>query len=40
MFSCHGGASEAVNARIDSARKSFRELSHLLDGKQGLSLKQ
>ena len=40
MFSCHGGASEAVNARIDSARKSFRELSHLLEGKQGLSLKQ
>ena len=40
MFSCHGGASEAVNARIDSARKSFWELSHLLEGKQGLSLKQ
>ena len=38
MISCFGGASEAVNARIGSAWKKFRELSGVLLGKQGLSL--
>ena len=40
MISCYGGASEAVSARIGSAWKTFRELSGVLVGKQGLSLKQ
>ena len=40
MTSCYGGASEAVSARIGSAWKKFRELSGVLVGKQGLSLKQ
>ena len=40
MICCYGGASEAVSARIGSAWKKFRELSSLLAGKQGLSLKQ
>ena len=40
MISCYGGASEAVSARIGSAWKMFRELSGVLVGKQGLSLKQ
>ena len=39
MISCYGGASEAVSARIGSARKKFRELSGVLVGKQVLSLK-
>ena len=39
MISCYGGASEAVSARIGSARKKFSELSGVLVGKQGLSLK-
>ena len=39
MISCYGGASEAVSARIGSARKKFRESSGVLVGKQGLSLK-
>ena len=39
MISCYGGASETVNARIDSAWKKFRELSGVLVGKEGLSLK-
>ena len=36
----HNLASEAVSARIVSAWKRFRELSVVLVGKQGLSLKQ
>ena len=40
MISCYGGAFEAVSARIGSAWKKFRELSGVLVGKQGLSLKQ
>ena len=40
MICCYAGASEAVSARIGSAWKKFRELSGLLAGKQGLSLKQ
>ena len=40
MISCYGGASEAVSAKIGSAWKKFRELSSMLVGKQGLSLKQ
>ena len=40
MISCYGGASEAVNARIGSAWKKFRELSGVLVRKQGLYLKQ
>ena len=40
MISCYGGVSEAVSARMDSAWKNFRELSVVLVGKQGLSLKQ
>ena len=40
MISCYGGASEAVSARIGSAWKKFKELSGVLVGKQGLSLKQ
>ena len=40
MISCYGGASEAVSARIGSARKKFRESSGVLVGKQSLSLKQ
>ena len=40
LISCFGGESEAVSARIGSAWKKFRELSGVLVGKQGLSLKQ
>ena len=40
MISCYGEASEPVNAKIGSAWKKFRELSGVLVGKQGLSLKQ
>ena len=40
MIKCYGGASEAVGARISKAWKNFRELSGVLVGKQGLSLKQ
>ena len=40
MVSCYGGASETVSARIGGAWKKFRELSGVLVGKQGLSLKQ
>ena len=35
----YGGASEAVSARIGSAWDKFSELSGVLVGKQGLSLK-
>ena len=40
MISFYGGASEVVTVRIGSAWKKFRELSGVLVGKQGLSLKQ
>ena len=40
MIICYGEASETVSARIDSAWKKFMELSGVLVGKQGLSLKQ
>ena len=40
MISCYGGAYEAVHARIGSVWKKFRELSGVLVGKQGFSLKQ
>ena len=40
MISCYGGTSEAVNGRIGSAWKKFRELSGVVVGKQGLCLKQ
>ena len=40
MISYYCGASEAVSARIGSAWKNFMELSGMLVGKQGLSLKQ
>ena len=40
MISYFGGASEAVNARIGSAWKKFRELRGVLVEKQGLSLMQ
>ena len=40
MIRCCGGACQTVNARIDSAQKKFRELSGVLIGKQGLSVKQ
>ena len=40
MISCYGGASQAVSARIGSAWKMFKELSGVLVGKHGLSLKQ
>ena len=40
MFSCCGGASEALSARMGNAWKKFRELSNVLVGKKGLSLKQ
>ena len=40
LVSCFGGELEAVSARIGSAWKKFRELSGVLVGKQGLSLKQ
>ena len=40
MISYYGGASDAVSARIGSAWWKFRELSGVLVGKQGLSLKQ
>ena len=40
MISCYVGASEVVSAIIGSAWKKFRELSGVLVGKQGLSLKQ
>ena len=39
MISCYGGASEAMSGRIVSTWKKFRELSDVLVGKQGLSLK-
>ena len=39
-ISCNGGASEVVSVRISSAWEKFRELSGVLVGKQGLSLKQ
>ena len=40
MIICYGGRSGAVSARIDNEWKKFRELSGVLVGKQGLSLKQ
>ena len=40
MISCYSGRPEAVSARIDSVWKKFKELSGVLVGKQGLSLKQ
>ena len=40
MISCYSEASEAMNARIVSAWKKFRELSVVLIGKQVLFLKQ
>ena len=40
MISCYGGASEAVSTRIGIVWKKFMELSGVLVGKQGLSLKQ
>ena len=40
MISCYGGVSEAMSTRIGSACKKFRELSGVLVGKQGISLKQ
>ena len=40
MIGCHDGASEVVSARIGNAWKKFRELSSVLVGNQGLSLKQ
>ena len=40
MIRCYGGASEAVSARIGSVWKKVREVSGVLGGKQGLSLKQ
>ena len=40
MISCYGGASDTVSARTDSAWNKIRELSSVLVGKQGLSLKQ
>ena len=40
MITCYNGVSEAVGARVGSAWKKLRELSGVLVGKQGLSLKQ
>ena len=40
VINCYGGAYEAVNARSGSLWKKIRELSCVLVGKQGLSLKQ
>ena len=40
LISRYGGASEVVTARIGITWKKFRELSGVLVGKQGLSLKQ
>ena len=40
MISCYGGTSEAVSARIGSARKKFKGFSGVLVEKQGLSLQQ
>ena len=40
MIGCYGGTSEAVSATIGGTWKKFRELSVMLVGKQGLSLKQ
>ena len=40
MITCYGGESEGVSARIGIAWKKFRELSGVLVGNQGLSLKQ
>ena len=40
VISCYGGSSEAVSTRIGSGWKKFRELSGVLVGKQGLSMKQ
>ena len=40
VISCHGGAFEAVSARISSAKNKFRELNGVLVRKQDLPLKQ
>ena len=40
MISCYCQVSEAISARIGSVWKRFRELSGVLVGKWGLSLKQ
>ena len=40
ISTCYCGASEAVSERIGSVWKKFMELSGVLVGKQGLSLKQ
>ena len=40
ISTCYCGASEAVSERIGSVWKKFTELSGVLVGKQGLSLKQ
>ena len=40
IISCYEGATETVSARIGSEWKKSRELSSVLVGKQGLSLKQ
>ena len=40
LISCYGGKSKAVSTRIGSAWKEFRELSVVVVGKQGLSLKK
>ena len=40
IISYYGGASEAVSKRNVSVWKTFRDLSGVLVGKQGLSLKQ
>ena len=40
LISCYGGKSKAMSTRIGSAWKQFRELSAVVVGKQGLSLKK
>ena len=40
MISCYGGGSEVVSGKIGSVWKKSKELSGVLVGKQGLSLKQ
>ena len=40
LISCYGGKSKALSTRFGSAWKEFRELSVVVDGKQGLSLKK
>ena len=40
MFSCYGGTSEEVKARIASVWRKFRELGGVLVGKHGLPMKQ